>query len=181
MVGGRGGRLIKSARGEDRSDLNGTKESSVVFLKWLFWRDGEGRKGCFEREKQVPRVSRQGNWKAVSSLSRGAVCLQGWGSLWALLTRRCQADRKWVKDVGECSKVTRAWPLRLIEPPKALTCSGEWSSELELVVTQSHPKRTLMPCLVAGPGLWGISSFAIKMASALARRRGRFLKQGWTR
>jgi len=33
MVGGRGGRLIKSARGEDRSDLNGTKESSVVFLK----------------------------------------------------------------------------------------------------------------------------------------------------
>lgn len=22
--------------------------------------------------------------------------------------RRCQADRKWVKDVGECSRVTRA-------------------------------------------------------------------------
>lgn len=35
---------------------------------------GKRRARCFEREKQVPRVSRQGNWKAVSSLSRRAVC-----------------------------------------------------------------------------------------------------------
>ena len=81
-------------------------------------------------------------------------CLQGWGSLLVLLTR-CQADREWVKDVGGCSKVTRAWPSRLIEPPKVPACSGEWSSELELAVTQSHAKRTLEPCLTAGPGPWG--------------------------
>lgn len=78
MVGGRGGRLIKSARGEEHSDLNGTKERKQCgFLKMIIpkgWGRQKRRVRCFEREKQVPGVSRQGNWKAVSSLSRGAAC-----------------------------------------------------------------------------------------------------------
>lgn len=46
----------------------------MIILKG--WGRQKRRARYFEREKQVPRVSRQGNWKAVSRLSRGAVCLQ---------------------------------------------------------------------------------------------------------
>ena len=55
MVGGRGGRLIKSARGEERSDLNGTKRKQCGFLKMIIpkgW--GKGVRGVLRGRSRFP-------------------------------------------------------------------------------------------------------------------------------